>query len=223
MIKNFALRRFIVFNRIPIAVVLIALGLLLGFTVTWWIAWIPMLIAIIMVIAHFMVGPMTLLQTYMEAGDMEGAQDMLKRVKKPEWLYKPLRSSYFMLRGQLSAATSSDDNLDQAEADFKKSLASGMTEKGAEGTAYLQLGSIAAKKGNMKEAYEHLRQAVKLGLPDKDSEAMAFLQLTNLSVNRRDYRGAKMYFNRAKNCKANNPQVVEQIKEMAKYMARIPG
>lgn len=98
-----------------------------------------------------------------------------------------------------------------------------MTEKGAEGTAYLQLGSIAAKKGNTKEAYEHFRQAVKLGLPDKDSEAMAFLQLSNLSLNRRDFRGAKMYFTRAKNCKATNAQVVEQLKEMAKYMARIPG
>jgi tetratricopeptide (TPR) repeat protein len=221
MIKNFALRRFIVFNRLPLALALIALGLLLGFEVTWWVAWIPFLIAILMVVAHFMVGPMTLLQTYMEMGDMEGAQGLLKRVKKPEWLYKPLRSSYYMLRGQLSAATTED--LDAAEKDFKQSLASGMTEKGAEGTAHLQLGSIAAKKGNLKEAYEHLRQAVKLGLPDKDSEAMAYLQLSNLALNRRDFRGAKMYFQRAKSAKSTNKQVVEQIAEMAKYMARIPG
>jgi hypothetical protein len=79
---SFPLRRFIVFNRIPIAAVLLALGLLLGFEVTWWIAWIPMLIAIVMVIAHFMIGPMTLLQVYIEAGDMEGAQKMLARVKE---------------------------------------------------------------------------------------------------------------------------------------------
>jgi tetratricopeptide (TPR) repeat protein len=196
------------------------LGFLLGFKVTWWIAWIPFLAAILMVVAHFMVGPMTLLQGYMEAGDMEGAQKLLGRVKNPKWLYKPLRSSYYMLRGQLSATT---DDLDKAEADFKQSLAAGMTEKGAEGTAYLQLGSIAAKKGNTKEAYDNLRQAVKLGLPDKDSEAMAYLQLSNLSLNRRDFRGAKMYFTRAKSCKATNAQVVEQLKEMAKYMARIPG
>lgn len=217
---SFPLRRFIVFNRITIAVVLLALGFLLGFEVTWWVAWIPFLIAVLMIVAHFMIGPMTLLQGYMEAGDFEGAQKMLSRVKKPEWLYKPLRSSYFMLRGQLSATS---DNLDQAEQDFKQSLAAGMTEKGAEGTAYLQLGSIAAKKGNVKEAYEHFKQAVKLGLPDKDSEAMAYLQLSGLSLNRRDFRGAKMYFSRAKNCKATNPQVVEQIKEMTTYMARIPG
>ena len=222
MIKNFALRRFIVFNRLPIAIVLIGLGLLIGFAVNygWWIAWIPFLIAVLMITAHFMIGPMTLLQTYMENGDMEGAQALLNKVKKPEWLYKPLRSSYYMLRGQLSATT---DNYEAAEEDLKRSLASGMTEAGAEGTAYLQLGSIAARKGNLKEAYEHLRQAVKLGLPDKDSEAMAYLQLSNLAVNRRDFRGAKMYFARAKSCKSSNTQVVEQLKEMGKYMARIPG
>lgn len=127
MIKNFALRKFIVFNRLPIAVVLLALGFLLGFEVTWWVAWIPILIAILMVVAHFMVGPMTLLQAYMEMGDMEGAKALLGRVKKPEWLYKPLRSSYYMLRGQLSAATT--DDLDQAEKDFKQSIASGMTRE----------------------------------------------------------------------------------------------
>lgn len=217
---SFPLRRFIVFNRLPIAVVLIALGLLLGFQVTWWVAWIPMLIGALMVVAHFMIGPMTLLQTYIEAGDMEGAQKMLAMVKKPEWLYKPLRSTYYMLRGQLSAT---GDNFEQAEKDIRQGLASGMTEKGAEGSAYLQLGSIAARKGNVKEAYEHFKQAVKLGLPDKDSEAMAFLQLSSLSLNRRDFRGAKMYFSRAKNCKPTNEQVVSQIKEMATYMARIPG
>lgn len=220
MFKNFAFRKFLVFNRIPIALALIAVGLLLGFKATWWVAWIPFLIAIIMVVAHFMVGPMTLLQTYMEMGDMDGASAMLKKVSKPNWLYKPLRSSYFMLRGQLSAT---GDDLDAAEQDFKQSLAAGMSEKGAEGTAYLQLGSIAAKKGNTKEASDHLRQALKLGLPDKDSEAMALLQLSNICLNRRDFRSAKMYFTRAKNCKAKNVQVVEQLAEMGKYIARIPG
>ena len=74
---SFPLRRFIVFNRIAIAIALLALGLLLGFKVTWWIAWIPFLIAVLMVVAHIMVGPMTLLQVYMEAGDMEGAKKCL--------------------------------------------------------------------------------------------------------------------------------------------------
>ena len=207
-------------NRIPIALVLIGLGFILGFEVTWWVAWIPFLIAILAVTAHFLVGPMTLIQRYVEDGDMEGAQKILDKVKYPNLLYKPVRSSYYMLRANMSTMT---DDLDKAEADLRKGLESGMPEKEYEGTAYLQLGSIAFKKRNTKEAYEHLRKAVKIGLPDKDSEAMAYLQLSGISMQRRDFRASKMYFAKAKACKSKNEQVVAQIAEMSKYMARIPG
>lgn len=215
-----ALRRFLVLNRLPIAIVLIGLGFVLGFEVTWWIAWLPFLVAILMVVAHFMIGPMTLIQRYVEDGDMEGAQKIMSKVKYPNLLYKPIRSSYYMLRANISTM---GENLDQAEADLRKGLESGMPEKEFEGTAYLQLGAIAFKKGNTKEAYEHLRKAVKIGLPDKDSEATAYLQLSGISMQRRDFRASKMYFAKAKACKSKNEQIVSQINEMAKYMSRIPG
>jgi len=115
------------------------------------------------------------------------------------------------------------DDLDKAESDLRKGLAAGMPEKEYEGTAYLQLGAIAAKKGKSKEAYEHLRKAISIGLPDKDNEATAYLQLSSICIQRRDFRSAKLYFNKAKACKPTNQQVVDQIKEMAKYIARIPG
>jgi len=213
-------RRFLVFYRIPLAIALMVAGLWLGFAVTWWVAWIPMLVSLAFVAAYFLIGPMTLIQGYVEAGDMEGAQKLLDKVKYPDLLYKPVRSSYYMLRGNLSSMT---DDLDKAEADIRKSLESGLPEKEYEGTAYLQLGSIAFKKGNTKDAFEHIRKAVKIGLPDKDSEATAYLQLSSLSMNRRDFRSSKMYFARAKACKSKNAQVVEQLKEMEKYMSRIPG
>ena len=213
------LRRILVFYRLPIAIGLLALGFLLGFEVTWWVAWIPMLVAVLMVVAYFMVGPMTLIQGYMESGDMEGAQKLLKKVKYPNLLYKPIRSSFYMLQANFS---SMGEDLDSAEAQLKKGLAMG-TEKEYEGTAYLQLGAIAQKKGNNKEALEHYRKAVQLGLPDKDNAATAYLQLCQIYIQRRDFRNAKIYFNKAKSCKATNAQVVEGIKEMAKYIARIPG
>jgi tetratricopeptide (TPR) repeat protein len=217
---NITLRRFIVFNRIILAVVLLALGFLIGIKVTWWIAWIPFLVAILMVLAHFMVGPMSLIQGYVESGDLEGAQGLLAKVKYPNLLYKPIRSSYYMLQANMSTMT---DDLDKAESDLKKSLEAGITEKGYEGSAYLQLGAIAFKKGNTKEAYENIRKSIQLGLPDKDSEATAYLQLSSICMQRRDFKACKLYFNKAKACKPTNEQVVEQIKEMQKYISRIPG
>ena len=178
------------------------------------------MVAILMVVAYFLVGPMTLIQGYMESGDMEGAQKLLERVKYPNLLYKPIRSSYYMLQSNFSTM---GDNLDLAEEQLRKGLATGMPEKEYEGTAYLQLGAIAQKKGNTKEAYENLRKAVQIGLPDKDNAATAYLQLSSICIQRRDFRNAKIYFNKAKAAKATNVQVVEQIKEMSKYIARIPG
>ncbi len=214
------LRKILVFYRIPIAIGLLALGFLVGFQVTWWIAWIPFLVALIMIAAYFLIGPMTLIQGYMESGDMEGAQKLLQLVKYPDLLYKPIRSSFYMLQANFSTM---GDDLDKAESQLRKGLESGMPEKEYEGTAYLQLGAIAQKKGNTKEAFEHLRKAVSIGLPDKDNEATAYLQLSGICIQRRDFRNAKIYFNKAKACKATNPQVVEQVKEMSKYIARIPG
>ncbi len=220
--KNIGFRRFIVAYRLPVAIALLLLGFLIGFEVPhgWWMAWIPFLAAILMVTAHYLLGPMTLIQGYIEDGDMEGAQKLMNSVKYPDLLYKPIRSSYYMLRANFSSI---GDDLDKAEADLKKSLSSGMPEKEFEGTAYLQLGAIAYKKGNTKEAYEHLRHAVKIGLPDADNSATAYLQLSSICIQRRDFKSAKIYFNKAKSFKAKNEQVVEQIKEMQKYIARIPG
>lgn len=214
------IRHLIVLNRIPLAILLLALGFLLGFKVTWWIAWIPFLVAILMVVAHFMIGTMTLIQGSIESGDMDGAQLLLKKIKNPNWLYKPIRSSYYMLQANFSTM---GEDLDTAEAQLRKGLEAGLPEKEFEGTAYLQLGAIAMRKGNTKEAYEHMRKAVKIGLPDKDNEATAYLQLSSICIQRRDFRNAKVYFNKAKACKPKNEQLVAQIKEMATYIARIPG
>jgi len=215
-------RKILVVYRLPIAIALLLLGFLIGFKVPhgWWVSWIPFLVSILMVLAHYMIGPMTLIQNCMENGDMEGAKKLLASVKYPNLLYKPVRSSFYMLQANFSTL---GEDLDTAEAQLRKSLESGMPEKEFEGTAYLQLGAIAMKKGKTKEAYEHLRKAVSIGLPDKDNLATAYLQLSSICVQRRDFRNAKVYFNKAKSCKATNAQVVEQIKEMSKYIARIPG
>jgi tetratricopeptide (TPR) repeat protein len=216
----FALRRFIVFNRLWIAIALLALGFYLGFEVTWWLGWLPMLIAVLMVVAHFMVGPVTIMQRYVEAGDVEGAQKILSRVKYPNLLYKPIRSAYYMLKANFSTM---NEDLDLAEAELRKGLAAGVADKDFQGTALLQLGSISYRKGNMKEAYEHLRKAVQSGLPDADSNATAYLQLASICLQRRDFKGSKYYFSKAKAAKPKNEQIIEQLNEMKKYMARIPG
>jgi tetratricopeptide (TPR) repeat protein len=216
----FALRRFLVVNRLWVSVFLIALGVYLGIEVTWWLGWLPIFIALLVIVAHFMAGPVTLMQRYIENGDVEGAQKLIAKVKYPNLLYKPIRSAYYMLKANFSTM---NEDLDSAEADLRKGLESGSTDKDFQGTALLQLGSIAYRKGNTKEAYENLRNALKAGLPDPDSNATAYLQLASICLQRRDFKGSKFYYARAKAAKPKNEQIIEQLNEMKKYMSRIPG
>jgi tetratricopeptide (TPR) repeat protein len=215
-------RRIIVLYRLPIALLLIAFGVLITMQVKHgiWVSWIFFLVAILMVVAHFMIGPITLIQKHVEDGDIEGAQDLLSRVKYPNLLYKPVRSAYYMLKSNFSTM---NENFEDAEKDIRKSLEAGIGDKSAEGGAYLQLGMIAYKKGNKKEAYEQLRKAISIGLPDNDSEASAYLQLCSICGERRDFKGMKYYYQKAKACKPKNDMIVNQLKEMDKYISRVPG
>jgi tetratricopeptide (TPR) repeat protein len=218
----FNVRKFIVLYRLPIAGALIALGVWMTIDVKngVYTSWLFFLIAVLMIVAHFMIGPITLIQRYVEGGDVDGAKALLGKVKFPKLLYKPIRSAYYMLKSQFSTI---NEDYDAAETDIRQSLKAGIKEKGMEGTAYLQLGSIAFKKGDKKGAYTNMRKAVELGLPDKETEATAYLQLAGICADRKDFRGAKHYFKRAKQLKPKGKMLVDQIKEMDKYMSRIPG
>lgn len=217
-----SLRRILVLYRLPIALVLIALGVLVTMQVKHgiWVSWIIFLVAILMIVAHFMIGPITLVQKHIEAGDFDGAQALLAKVKYPNLLYKPVRSAYYMLKSNFSTM---NENFEDAESDIRKSLDAGIADKSVEGGAYLQLGMIAYKKGNKKEAYENIKKSLQLGLPDKDSEASAYLQLCSICGERRDFKGMKFYYHKAKACKSKNDMVVSQLKELDKYISRIPG
>jgi tetratricopeptide (TPR) repeat protein len=217
-------RRILVLNRIPIAIGLIILGIIFTITVkhaAWW-TWLLFVVAILMVVAHFMIGPMSLIQGHVESGDIEGAQSLLARIKKPEWLYKPIRSGYYMLKSQLGALDQNQD-FDKMESDIRKGIEASKGQKDVEGGMYMQLGTIALRKGNTKEAYTHLKKSLELGLPDENSKAGVYLQLCNICSNRRDFKGAKFYFQKAVACKATDKTIKEQIAEYKSYISRMPG
>ena len=61
------------------------------------------------------------------------------------------------------------------------------------------------------------------GLPDKENQAAAFLQLCSIMMTKREFRAAKDFFRKAKALKPTTPQIVDQIKQIEKYISRIPG
>jgi tetratricopeptide (TPR) repeat protein len=200
----------------------LAIAVFVNYQTSFWPSFILYLLGAVLVVGHFLFGPMRLIQSYMEEGDMEGAKKIVDGIAFPGLLIKPMRSVYYTLKGNLAMV---DSNFDEAELHMKKSLSlgGGALTKQAEGPNKLQLGMLAMQKGNMKEGESYIRQAIRAGLPDNENNAAAYLQLCSIMMNKREFRAAKQYFNKAKSFKATTPQIVDQIKQIEKYITRMPG
>lgn len=213
--------RYFILYRLYVALVVILIGVWVNISSGILIAWIIYLLGLILLIGHFMVGPMRLIQEAVEAGEFEQARKLLDTIRFPKLLFKPLRQAYYLIRSNLDMV---NQDLSSAEANIRKSLETkSKTMKEYEGVSYFQLGAIAYQKGDLKTAYANLRTAIRLGLPDKENTAAAYLQLAAIALNRRDFKAVKMYFKKAKDLKPTTPELVKQIREMEKYITRIPG
>ena len=208
--------------RLWLGIFLLALAIFVNYQASFWPSFILYLLAVVLLVGHFLFGPMRLIQTYMEEGDMVGAKKVVDGIMFPGLLIKPMRSVYYTLKGNLAMV---DQNFDEAEKHMKKSLSlgGGALTKQAEGPNKLQLGMLAMQKGNMKEGEAYIRQAIRAGLPDNENNAAAYLQLCSIMMNKREYRAAKEYFRKAKAFKPTTPQIVDQIKQIEKYITRMPG
>jgi tetratricopeptide (TPR) repeat protein len=208
--------------RLWLGLACLAGAILVHYNSSFWPAFILYLVAVVLIIGHFIFGPLRLVQSYMESGDMEGAKKVVDSIAFPNLLIKPIRSVYYTLKGNLAMA---NQDFEGAEKMMKKGLdlGGGMLSKQAEGPNKLQLGMLSMQKGNIKEAESYIRQAIRAGLPDGENSAAAYLQLCSIMMNKREFRAAKEYFRKAKGFKPTTPQLVDQIKQIEKYIGRMPG
>ena len=206
--------------RLYIGIVLIIAGVAINFAASFWPAFPLYFVGVILVAGHFFFGPLRLIQEYLEAGNIEGAEKVLNSIQFPGLLYKPIRSVYYTLKGNVAMMK---QDFDTAEKHMKKGLDLGMPMKEAEGASLLQMGMLAMQKNDLRQAESYIRSAIRKGLPDKENEAAAYLQMCSLMMNKREFRAAKDFFRKAKACKPTTKQVVDQIKEIEKYISRMPG
>jgi tetratricopeptide (TPR) repeat protein len=206
--------------RLYLGIVLIVLGVVANVYSSFWPAFPLYLIGVILVFGHFFIGPLRLIQEHMETGDLEGAKKVLASIKYPNLLYKPIRSAYFTFKGQLAMM---EQDFDSAEKNMKKGLDLGTPMKEVKGASLLQMGMISLQKNDFKQAEKYIRQAIREGLPDKENEAAAYLQMCNIMMNKREFRAAKEFFRKTKALKPTNPEILKQVKEIEKYISRIPG
>ena len=151
--------------RLWVGIVLIALGGYVNYTASFWPGFPLYLVGVILIFGHFFFGPLRLIQEYMESGDMEGAEKVLASIQFPNLLYKPIRSVYFTLKGNIAMMK---QDFEGAEKNMKKGLDLGMPMKEAEGASMLQMGMLFMQKNDLKQAESYIRGAIRKGLPDKE-------------------------------------------------------
>ena len=214
------MRKHYVLYRFYAAFLVIAIGVLINIFVhkggQW--AWIFYVLGVGTILWDIFIGPMMYLQKLITEGDVDAAKEIMDSIKFPNLLIKPVRQGYFMLKSNFDMA---NQNLDDAEANIRKSLAnkSSLVPQ-QEGVSYLQLGTIAIQKGDSKEALKNLKIALQKGLPDDDNKATAYLQLCSIYAQRRDVKTAKNYLRQANACKIKNDEIKKQLKEINKQLAR---
>ncbi|HXD77280.1 MAG TPA: hypothetical protein VN616_05700 [Puia sp.] len=206
--------------RLQIAAALVVLGAVTNYYTGFWAAFLLYFIALVLLFGYFFFGPLRLIQEHMESGNMEAAEKVLNSIRFPGLLYKPIRSVYYTLKGNIAMMK---QDFTTAEKNMKKGLDLGMPMKEAEGASLLQMGMLCMQKNDLRQAESYIRQALRKGLPDKENQAAAFLQLCSIMMTKREFRAAKDFFRKAKNLKPTTPQIVSQIKEIEKYISRIPG
>ena len=76
------------------------------------------------------------------------------------------------------------------------------------------------QKNDIKQAENYIRSALRKGLPDKENSGCLPADVHH--TNKREFRAAKI-FQKSKASKPTTPQIVDQIKQIEKYITRMPG
>ena len=215
------LLRLYILHRLYFAIGLIVAGVLSHLYADVILAWILYILAFVSVLLHYMIGTMRLVKDAVEAGNVDLASSYIKKIKRPNWLIKPVRSAYYMLQSTMSMAT---NDLSTAEDNIRKSLKTKSSLAGdMEGTNLMQLGFIQMRQGKIKEGRANLLAAIQAGIPDKESLAGVYLQLCSIEMQRQQFKVGKSYFKKAKALNPKSKEIVEQIKLLEKSISRLPG
>lgn len=206
--------------RFWLSLLAIVLAIAVNISSGFWPSFVLYFIGVIGLASHFFIGPLRLIQEPMERGDMDEVERILNTVWFPNLLYKPVRSTFYTIKGNMAMMK---QDFDAAEMHLKKSSDLGAPMPEAEGANKLQLGMMAMQKGDLKQGESYIRAGIRAGIADKESEAVAYISMCQIFMNKREFRAAKDFFRKAKACKPTTKQVVDQIKEVEKYISRMPG
>src|SRR5215203_33589 len=88
--------------RFWLGIIFLVLAIGVNIYAGFWPSFILYLVGVVLIAGHLFIGPMRLIQEHVEAGDTAGAEKVLDSIWFPNLLYKPIRSAYYTLKGQMA-------------------------------------------------------------------------------------------------------------------------
>ncbi len=130
-------------------------GTVMAFTVGFWYAFPFILIGLLLLTSYILLGTVQSAAQFMEKTDFAGSQKRLDLTFFPQWLYKPNRSYFYMIKGSIAAQLKDYEN---AEHYLIKSKEIGLPSGNEKAMVTLQLANFAAMKNKWNQAQIYMKE-----------------------------------------------------------------
>lgn len=130
-------------------------GVALAFAFGFWYAFPFLLIGLLLLASYVLLGTVQSAAQLMEKQDFTGSNQRLDLTYFPQWLYKPNRSYYYMIKGSIAAQAKV---YDKAEEFLLKSKEIGLPTGNEKAMVALQLANFSAMKNKWNQAQVFMKE-----------------------------------------------------------------
>lgn len=130
-------------------------GVALAFAFGFWYAFPFLLIGLLLLASYVLLGTVQSAAQLMEKQDFTGSNQRLDLTYFPQWLYKPNRSYYYMIKGSIAAQAKV---YDKAEEFLLKSKEIGLPTGNEKAMVALQLANFSAMKNKWNQAQVYMKE-----------------------------------------------------------------
>jgi tetratricopeptide (TPR) repeat protein len=130
-------------------------GVALAFAFGFWYAFPFFLIGLLLLASYILLGTVQSAAQFMEKTDFAGSNKRLDLTYFPQWLYKPNRSYYYMIKGSIAAQMKI---YDKAEEFLLKSKEIGLPSGNEKAMVTLQLANFSALKNKWNQAQVYMKE-----------------------------------------------------------------
>ena len=151
--------------KLKLAIIAVGIigGLALIFTAGFWYGFPLVLIGLGFLVSYILLGTVQSAAQLLEKTQFVEAEERLKWVLNPKWLYVTNRAFYYIMKGSIAANLNRPD---EAEGYFEKAKDLKLPSDNERALVYLQLANIKANQGKWTQAKSYFHQIKKFNVSE---------------------------------------------------------